>query len=344
MARKQESKIRSVVYDLSRMNEWWLLSMGMILFAFVPNIYVANGYYLDIGMIIEFLMAPDLYLAIVIVFGVQIFLFASNDYFDREVDALDPKKKKRNPVCDGRITVKGVRVLLIVTAIVPLLASLYFYFYAPSALMYNRPANAPTSILWPFLFTAFTLFVYYFYTAPPLRFKNKVGLDVLSHGTLINTFPYFFCLVALEDYTIGTLFLLAILMMRSSMAQILQEIRDYEVDKKVETNTVIAIGQKRAIWVVFSINLVLLSSSIVLIASYHLNGWGISMYYIILPLLSLTYIPTLFKLLKAADYGDNIEKLWMGQGRENRWQIAQYLIAFAIYIPIVAYLAMIHYQ
>lgn len=344
MIRKKVSVIRSVVYDLSRMNEWWLLSMGMILFAFIPNIYVANGYYLDMGMIIDFLMAPDLYLAIVIVFGVQIFLFSSNDYFDRDVDALDPKKKKRNPVCDGRITIKGVRALLVATAIIPLLASLYFYFYAPSAVMYNRPADAPTSIIWPFLFTAFTLFVYYFYTAPPLRFKNKVGLDVLSHGTLINTFPYFFCLVALEDYTIGTLFLLAILMMRSSMAQILQEVRDYEVDKKVETNTVIAIGQKRAIWVVFIINLVLLGISIVLIASYHLNGWGVSMYYVILPLLSLTYIPTLFKLLKAAEYGDNIERLWMGQGRENRWQIAQYLIAFGIYIPIVAFLALNHYQ
>ena len=132
--------------------------------------------------------------------------------------------------------------------------------------------------------------------------------------------------------------------MRSSMAQILQEIRDYEVDKKVETNTVIAIGQKRAIWLVFSINLLLFSSSIVLIASYHLNGWGVSLYYIILPLLSLTYMPTLFKLLKAADYGDNIERLWMGQGRENLWQVAQYVVAFAIYIPIVAYLATIGYQ
>ena len=75
-----------------------------------------------------------------------------------------------------------------------------------------------------------------------------------------------------------------------------------------------------------------------------LNGWGVSLYYIIFPLVSLTYIPTLFKLLKAVDYGDNIEKLWMGQGRENFWQIAQYVIAFAIYIPIVAYLATIGYQ
>ncbi len=344
MKRRRVSKIRSVVYDLSRMNEWWLLSVSMILFAFIPNIYVANGYYLDMGILFDFLMAPDLYLAILIVFGVQIFLFASNDYFDREVDSLDPKKKKRNPVCDGRVTVKGVRALLVATAIIPLLASLYFYFYAPSPVLYNRPENAATTIIWPFLFTAFTLFVFYFYTAPPLRFKNKVGLDVLSHGTLINTFPYFFCLVALEDFTVGTLFLLAVLMMRSIMAQILQEVRDYEVDKKVEKNTVVVIGQKRAVWVVFSINLLLLGSSIVLISSYELNGWGVSLFYIIFPLLSVTYVPTLFKLLKAAEYGDNIERLWMGQGRENFWQIAQYIIAFGIYIPFVVYLASIGYQ
>ena len=159
MARKRESKLRSVVYDLSRMNEWWLLSVGMILFAFVPNIYAAGNsigheYYLTGATIIDFFMAPDLYLAIIIVFCAQIFLFASNDYFDRDVDALDPKKKKRNPVCDGRITVKGVRALLVATAIIPLIASLYFYFYAPSSALYNRPASAPTSLIWPFLFTA----------------------------------------------------------------------------------------------------------------------------------------------------------------------------------------------
>jgi len=334
MKRRKKSKVKSVVYDLSRMNEWWLLSIGMILFAFIPNIYVANGYYLDMGILMDFLTSFDLYIALIVVFGAQIFLFASNDYFDRDVDALDPKKKRRNPVCDGRVTIKGVRALLVATTILPLAGSLYFYF-DPT---YSTPS------LWPFIFTAFTLFVYYYYTAPPLRFKNKVVLDVLSHGTLINTFPYLFCLIALKDFTTGTIFLLAVFMMRSTMAQILQEVRDYEVDKKVEKNTVVVIGQKRAIWLVFSVYLLLFSSSVVLIASYELNGWGVSLYYIILPLLSLTYIPTMFKLLKAAEYGDNIEKLWMGQGRENFWQVAQYAIAFGIYIPIIIYLASIGYQ
>ncbi len=325
MAEKQVSKFKSVVYDLSRMNEWWLLSIGMILFAFIPNIYVANGYYLDLDILIDFFMSPDIYIALIVVFGIQIFLFASNDYFDRDVDALDPGKKKRNPVCDGRVTVGGVKALLVATIIIPLLGAYYFG-------------------LWPLIFTAITLFVYYYYTAPPLRFKNKVGLDVLSHATFINTFPYLFCLILLKDFTTGTIFLLAVFMMRSSMAQILQEVRDYEVDKLVEKNTVVVIGQKRAIWLVFSIFLTLLISSIVLITTYELYGWGVSLYYIILPILSLTYLPILYKLVKAKEYGDNIERLWMGQGRENFWQIAQYLISFGIYVLLVIYLASIGYQ
>jgi hypothetical protein len=31
--------VRNVVYDLSRINEWWLLSTGLVLFAYVPDIY-----------------------------------------------------------------------------------------------------------------------------------------------------------------------------------------------------------------------------------------------------------------------------------------------------------------
>ncbi len=325
MAEKPVSKFKSVVYDLSRMNEWWLLSVGMILFAFIPNLYVANGYTLNLDMLIEFFMKPDFYIALAVVFGAQIFLFASNDYFDRDVDALDPGKKKRNPVCDGRVTVKGVQALLVGTLIITLVGSYYFG-------------------IWPLIFTAFTMFVYYYYTAPPLRFKNKVGLDVLSHATLINTFPYFLCIIALNDFTTGTIYLLAVFMMRSSMAQILQEIRDYEVDKLVEKNTVVVLGQKRASWLVFSIFLTLLISSIILIASYELTGWGVSLYYLILPLLSLTYLPVLYKLVRAKEYGENIERLWMGQGRENFWQVAQYAISFGIYIVIVIYLASIGYQ
>jgi 4-hydroxybenzoate polyprenyltransferase len=323
--KNKKNGLKDIVYDLSRINEWWLLSFGLVLFAYIPNTYAHNNYQLNPGMMVDLFTSPPIYIALLIVFSAQIFLFASNDYFDRDVDALDPKKKMRNPVCDGRVTLPGVRALLIVSGIIPLVAAIYFG-------------------IWAFVYTAFAMFIFYFYTAPPLRFKNKVGLDVLSHGVFVNTFPYFFCLIALNDFSIGTMFLLSAIMMRSTMAQMLQEIRDYEIDRQVEKNTVVVLGQKRAVWVVFSIYLSLFISTATLLTTYELWGWGIPLYYSIILILCVSYIPIFQKLLKAKDYGKEIEKLWMGQGRTNRWQVAQYLASFGVYFIIFVFLISTGYQ
>lgn len=321
----KKNGFKDIVYDLSRINEWWLLSFGFVLFGYIPNTYAHNDYTLNLDMMVNLFTTPPIYIALLIVFCAQIFLFASNDYFDRNVDALDPKKRVRNPVCDGRVTLPGVRALLLVTGIIPLVASIYFG-------------------IWAFAYAAFAMFIFYFYTAPPLRFKNKVGLDVLSHGVFVNTFPYFFCLIALQDFSIGTMFLLSAIMMRSTIAQMLQEIRDYEIDKQVEKNTVVVLGQRRAVWTVFTVYLILFFSTALLLTTYELFGWGIPLYYIIILIICMSYIPIFRKLLKAKDYGKEIEKLWMGQGRTNRWQVAQYITSFSIYFMICFYLISTGYQ
>ncbi|MBU4071754.1 MAG: UbiA family prenyltransferase [Candidatus Thermoplasmatota archaeon] len=324
MSANKKNKFKHVVYDLSRINEWWLLSLGMVLFAFVPYKYVLSDRIINYALFTSLLTEPSLYIALIVVFSAQIFLFASNDYFDRHVDALDTHKKKRNPVCSGAVTLPGVRVLLIVSGILPLIASTYFG-------------------MWAFVYTAFAMFVFYFYTAPPLRFKNKVGLDVLSHGIFVNTFPYFFCLVALNDFTVGTTFLLTVVMMRSTMAQLFQEIRDYEVDKQVERNTVVILGQRRSLWLVFSVYIGMFAVTVSLMTSYILWGWGIQMYYAIILLIWATYIPVFHKLMKAKNLGKSIEKLWMGQGRTNLWQAVQYVLAFALYALFMTFLWFIDY-
>ena len=324
MVMTKKNRVKDIVYDLSRINEWWVISLGLVIFAFVPYVYVNNNNILTTDLFITLFTTPPIYIAILTVFSAQIFLFASNDYFDRDVDALDPGKRARNPVCDGRVTLPGVRVLLIISGIIPLVAPLYFGF-------------------WAFIYSAFAMFVFYFYTAPPLRFKNKVFLDVVSHGIFVNTFPYFFCLVALMDFSIGTIFLLFAIMMRSTMAQMLQEIRDYEIDRQVEKNSVVVLGQKRAIWVVFGIYLMLFITTASLLISHELFDWGIPMYYIIILILCISYIPIFRVLLKAKDYNKEIEKLWMGQGRTNRWQITQYLASFSIYFIFVFYLLITGY-
>ena len=154
----QTTKFKSVLCDLSRLGEWWLLSLGLIFFAFIPHIYRINNR-ITIGNLADLFTSSPLYFALIVVFTAQIFLFASNDYFDRHIDALDEKKRFRNSLCTGRITTKDVWALLIVTAIISLMVSLVFGFFA-------------------FLFTVFALFIFYFYSAGPFRFKNKIGLDV----------------------------------------------------------------------------------------------------------------------------------------------------------------------
>ncbi|MDY6865985.1 MAG: UbiA family prenyltransferase [Halobacteriota archaeon] len=315
------SKIKSILYDLSRIEEWWLLSFGLILFAFIPNIYRLNNDVITSADLISLFTSPLLYLSIIVVFCAQIFLFASNNYFDRHVDSLDELKCKRNPVCTGDVKSGEVFILLFVTGIVSLFISFLFNFMT-------------------FVFTAFTLFVFYFYTAEPFRFKNKLGLDILSHGVLINTFPYFFCLVAMRDFSGGALFLLAALMMRSVMAQMLQEIRDYEVDRKVERNTVVALGQKRSAWIVFGIYLALSFSTLILITSYQFFNLGVSMFYLFILFLCMAYAPTFYKLINAVEYEyrDLIETMWMGQGRTNYWMGISYAGPFSLYFFIVYFL------
>jgi len=123
---KSYSKFRSLI-DLTRISEWWLISFGFILFAFVPYIYRTNNG-MKLEYIIELFTTPPLYLSIIIVFSAQIFLFASNNYFDRHVDALDKKKRLRNPMCTGKVTTLEAWALLISTVIISLVISLLFNF------------------------------------------------------------------------------------------------------------------------------------------------------------------------------------------------------------------------
>jgi 4-hydroxybenzoate polyprenyltransferase len=250
------------------------------------------------------------------VFSAQIFLFASNNYFDRHVDNLDKIKRVRNPICSGKVTKTEVWLLLISTAAL----ALFFSF------LYN---------LQTILFTSLALFVFYFYTAEPMRFKKRVGLDVLSHATFINVFPYFSTMIALWDFDFAAVFLLFLLIIRSAIAQILQEIRDYDVDKKVEKNTVIVLGQRNAIRIVFSLWLLVIISTLILMITYQILGFGLRLFFIIVPFICIIYSPSFYELLTSTEYPKLIETLWMGHGRTSRRLVGYYGISFGVYFVII---------
>jgi 4-hydroxybenzoate polyprenyltransferase len=313
----KSQKVKSLLFDLTRISEWWLISFGFILFAFVPYIYrLHNG--MKLAYLYELFFTSPLYLTIIIVFAAQMFLFAANDYYDRHVDALDPKKRKRNPICDGRVSSNEAIALLVATAAISLIVSLIFNFLA-------------------FLFTAFALFVFYFYTAEPLRFKKRVGLDVISHAIFINTFPFLVAMLTLWDFHFEAIFLLSVLIFRSATAQILQEIRDYDVDKKVERNTVIVLGRKNAAWLVFVFFIIVTASTLIFMITYQLYGFGLRPFFILIFSICILYSPTFYKLLITKNYSSFIDSLWMGQGRTNKRLVALYGVAFGIWLFIVIF-------
>jgi len=315
--KRKVNSLNALLNDLSRIKEWWILTFSFVFFAYIPNLYRVNGDVITFDLIMEMLTSPSIYIALIVVFMAQIFLFASNDYFDRNIDALDKNKRMRNPVCNGSVTPKAVKVLLVITGIIPMVGAFYFNFQTV-------------------LFTAFSLVVFFYYTAEPLRIKKRVGLDVLAHGMLINTFPYFFCLMALPEFSIGALFLLFALMMRSAMAQILQEVRDYDTDRKVEKNTAVVLGPRGAIRLVFTLYILLTFSTLALMLTEYLYGIGIAMFYSIILILCVSYIPVFVKLLRAKkNYGKLIEKLWVGQGRATFGMGIRYVGSFALYFVIL---------
>ncbi len=182
-------------------------------------------------MVTTFLAYPhmDYLMAIVlpIVFCQQAFLFASNDYFDREIDAKSPHKIHRNVISSGRISLVQARIILaILVAVAVVLSSMI----GTVAFVVN--------LVW--------LLLAALYTAPPIRFKKRIGFDLAVHGITVLSFPFVFAMIASNTYTARNLTISAILILISIFAQLLQEFRDYTTDSLVERNSVIAMGLEKS--------------------------------------------------------------------------------------------------
>lgn len=152
------------------------------------------------------------------------FGFVINDISDVEVDKL--AGKARNPIVTGKISeTTGT-----------LLAS-YYLLAALLALHFLSSHNQMLG------FTV--LFLYYTYSFI-VRAKAKPFLDVIYHSVCLAIFP----LMAYTQYrpVDNTCLLLAgAIFLLSGMSQLLQEVRDYESDRKIIKTTVILLGKRTAL-------------------------------------------------------------------------------------------------
>lgn len=162
---------------------------------------------------------------LVLAIGVGYWLaFALNDYFDAPFDKNDPQKAKRSFFVQVEIDEYEIRPYLI-----PILLFLFATF---------------ASFGWAGIFiTGICCVIMWAYSAPPIRLKNRPGLDLLTHALFVQTFPYFICLLLIKARWVTLDFvLLAIFFMASLTAQMEQQSRDYEVDSQQEPTFATRIG------------------------------------------------------------------------------------------------------
>lgn len=216
-------------------------------------------------------------LLLVLIIGIGYTLgFAINDYFDRDVDVNDRSKAQNNFFVYnsnklGLTILCTLFLFLLVIAVSYAFKGLFVYFIA--------------------------IIAFWTYSAKPFRFKNRPGIDLLIHGTFIETYPYFVTLYLLnfEVKSIDYL-MMSILCLNSMINQIGQQLRDYDVDLLRETNFTIKIGPStsKTIYRVMSGFIVILP--LMALKSFTEN-------YILLP--TIVFLLPIFFLRFLSDYDTN---------------------------------------
>jgi 4-hydroxybenzoate polyprenyltransferase len=152
--------------------------------------------------------------------------FALNDYYDAPFDSLDETKGKRNFFVQHPMSPKQI-------------AALSFLLLLPVAALF-------LSYGWRGLVAlSLGIFIMWAYSAPPLRLKNRAGLDLWAHMLFVQSFPYALMLFVLQlAFTSLDSVLLLFFLLGSLTAQLEQQIRDYPVDSLQETNFTVRFGIK----------------------------------------------------------------------------------------------------
>lgn len=153
-----------------------------------------------------------------------VFAFVINDLSDAELDRS--AGVSRNPVSTGELSLRG-SITLTFTFLLVSLAALFFL---------SLQAQ---------LLGLLTLFLYFTYSWV-VRAKARPILDIVYHGSC----PAILAIMGYTKYRTfdATCLLLASTMfLLSAVSQILQEVRDYETDRKTIKTTVTLLGKRKSI-------------------------------------------------------------------------------------------------
>lgn len=195
--------------------------------------------------------------------------FMLNDYFDAPFDAADRGKARRNFFVQHALG-KG-RALLVALFVSALIGAAFLQFGWRGLLI-----------------LAVSLFVMWGYSAPPLRFKSRPGVDLLIHAIFVETYPYLVVLILIEAawQTLDTV-MMSVLFLSSTAAQLEQQIRDFEVDSQTGRTFATTIGRRPTRWL-----LRLVTALLILVFGVNVVNGTIPIYIAVFGLITLPIILT----------------------------------------------------
>ncbi|MHA1942532.1 MAG: UbiA family prenyltransferase [Candidatus Hodarchaeales archaeon] len=174
--------------------------------------------------------------ASIVSFSLLPYIWMINDYYDAPFDKLDEKKKEKNYFCSSTILENPVKakMLLLTPIIVSGVASLLISFEV-------------------FILAGITIILGHFYSAPPLRFKERIFLDVSTHGFYATGFFFILGGSVFSSITIlleQPLFLLFFILsfIDGMWLQFNSQLIDFDIDKKgSQTTTSIGLGKNASL-------------------------------------------------------------------------------------------------
>jgi lycopene elongase/hydratase (dihydrobisanhydrobacterioruberin-forming) len=232
------------------------------------------GYALGFALLGDFFQ-PEYYLYLFyFFFPANIFIYGVNDYWDEETDLLNPKKDEKEQRLQKRDRRKLLNLIYLVTGF--------------SFLLMFFQDNTERILFGIFLFLS------YFYSARPLRFKERPFLDFISNYLYImpGIFAYYLAAGSLPPliFMLGAFFHISAMHIFSAIPD-----RDYDEVAGINT-TPVFIGKKASLYLCL-LFWILLSVIVVCLAGFY-------------PLSFLVFLYPLFPLLLIIRRDLEIEKLY----------------------------------
>jgi len=166
----------------------------------------------------------DIFIFFVLIISFLAFGFAVNNCFDTKEDKN--RNDKINPLAEKEIKFKNTFILSILPGFLGLTLSLIFGWKV-------------------FLFCLAGLTVSFFYSAPPLRFKGRPVLDLISHGFFAGVFWFALPLLVFKsEWNLFHYFLSLSIFYLSLTLELRNHLEDFDSDKEADLKTFVCVFGK----------------------------------------------------------------------------------------------------